>query len=308
MLQQTTVETVIPYYQKFIGRFPDIPTLAEAPTEEVLRYWSGLGYYSRARNLQKAAQDILQKYKGILPQDPEELLQLPGIGKYTAGAIASIAFDQRAPILDGNVMRVLSRIFLIKKDPKSPQGQKIFWPLAEKILPKKNCGDFNEALMELGATLCRPTQPLCPLCPLKKNCLAFEKGKVALYPFGKKKTHYEQKQLAAAVIEKNGQLLLVQRPKTGLLKSFWEFPMVEGDLHQLLQKWPIKIGRPLASIQHSVLNKRLRIESYLCQLMKGKTWPSKSRWIPIDEVLHLPTSSMNHKILAAFLKNSPRIF
>lgn len=303
MLQQTTVVTVIPYYERFLKRFPALKVLARAPEEEVLKLWSGLGYYSRARNLHRAAQQVMKDLKGKIPQTAEDLQTLPGIGRYTAGAVASIAFGERAPILDGNVIRVLSRLFAIFQDPKSSEGQKIFWKMAKKVLPQKNCGDFNQALMELGATLCSPENPLCPLCPLESFCEAKKQGKVLDYPKGKKKITYRGVLLTAAIILKDNKVLMVQRPQKGLLKGMWEFPMVEGGLEELLREWPLQVESPLPLVRHSVLNRRLKISPLVCKIKKPGPIEAPHRWLAASHVGELPASSMNRKIAATFLKS-----
>lgn len=300
MLQQTTVEAVIPYYEKFLKRFPTIADLAEAGEEEVLRFWSGLGYYSRARNLHKAVQSLYRgamKDAPTLPSSVEELRKLPGIGRYTAGAIASIAFDQKVPILDGNVMRVLSRLFRMKEDPKSTPGQKIFWKKSEEILPEKNCGDFNQALMELGATVCVPENPLCLICPLQSSCESKKRGDQDLFPQGKKKINYRDQILTAAVIQKGQKFLMIQRKSQGLLKGMWEFPMVEGDTRTLLKGWPVKPIKSLSLVRHSVLDRRLKITPWLCRLTGDLPKDLKYVWISPPEIENLPSSSMNRKIL-----------
>jgi A/G-specific adenine glycosylase len=296
MLQQTTVEAVIPYYKRFLKRFPTLETLAEGPEEDVLKLWSGLGYYSRARNLHKAA-GMIKK----LPDTVEELIRLPGIGRYTAGAIASIAFGRRAPIVDGNVIRVLSRLFAIREDPKSPQGQKIFWGKAEKILPSKHCGDFNQGLMELGATVCSPENPSCLLCPVSADCLARKKGRLEDFPNGRKKTECRDVLMTAAVVLKDGKVLLVQRPAKGLLRGMWEVPMNAGDR---LDRWPVEPIRPLRPVKHSVLNRRLTIRPFLCQMKKDGKILQGHRWINPKNINELPTSSMNRKILHSYLGSS----
>ena len=324
MLQQTTVEAVIPYYERFLKRFPTIDSLASAGIDDVLSLWSGLGYYSRARNLHRAAQILVGKIpprppfskggteqedpplkKGgwgdFLPRTVEELQRLPGIGRYTAGAIASIAFDKRAPILDGNVIRVLSRLFRISADPKSSKGQKLFWKKAEEILPAYHCGDFNQALMELGATVCLPGNPICPLCPASPSCLARKAGDPRTYPCGKKKMVYRDILMTAAVVERKGKVLMVRRSDHGLLRGMWELPMVEGNLQDLAKKWPIKILRALEPIRHSVLNKRLVIYPVVVSMNRQKIHGKEYCWIRPEEVEHFSTSSMNHKIVRKFL-------
>lgn len=292
MLQQTTVEAVIPYYERFLKRFPTIRDLAQAEEEEVLKLWSGLGYYSRARNLHKAA-----RMSDTVPDTIEGLMKLPGIGRYTAGAIASIAFDVRAPIVDGNVVRVLSRLFAISDDPQSSDGRKNFWKKAEEILPDKDCGDFNQALMELGATLCIPENPACPSCPVKIDCRARKSGSPGDFPKGRKKTVYRDVLMSAAVVQKGGRILFVQRAAKGLLKGMWELPMVEGDQGALKRRWSVEIVRSLPLVRHSVLNRRLKISPFLCTLKDPPTTSAAHRWMPVFDLDEIPTSSMNRKIV-----------
>ncbi len=297
MLQQTTVETVIPYYERFLARFPTIRSLAEAPEEEVLKMWSGLGYYSRARNLQKAAKQV-----EALPSTVEELMKLPGVGRYTAGAVASIAFNRPAPILDGNVVRVLSRLYRIGEDPKSAVGQKVFWKKAEEALTPPY-GNFNQALMELGATVCRPSKPLCAGCPIFENCSAFQGGVAAEYPKLPPRAATVPVAFSAAVIkrEKDGQILLVRRADRGLLKKLWEFPMVEGDVERLRRSFGLTEPlQPLKLIKHSILNRRLTVSVYTCAPKRFEV-AREHRWIAPSRLSDLPTSSMNQKILKAFL-------
>ncbi|HEX5036423.1 MAG TPA: A/G-specific adenine glycosylase, partial [bacterium] len=297
MLQQTTVEAVIPYYERFLKRFPTVKALAEGPEEDVLKLWSGLGYYSRARNLHKAAGMMT----GDFPDTVDALMVLSGIGRYTAGAIASIAFGRRAPIVDGNVIRVLSRLFLISEDPKSSAGQKVFWRKAEEILPHEHLGDFNQALMELGATVCSPENPACLICPLSEDCRARREGRPEDFPMPKKKTEYRDVRMSAAVVEEKGRILFLKRPATGLLKGLWELPMVEGDVSELVKRWRVSVLKPLPTVRHSVLNRRLTISPFLCALPKK---PRKTdaggperRWLTISDTAELATSSMNRKIL-----------
>lgn len=299
MLQQTTVATVIPYYERFLKRFPKVQTLAEADEEEVLKLWSGLGYYSRARNLHKSARILCwanTRFAPALPNTVEKLMSLPGIGRYTAGAIASIAFGRRAALLDGNVVRVLSRRFAIRQDPKSAAGQKIFWKRAEDSLPSENVGDFNQALMELGATVCLPENPSCVRCPIRDGCQARRSGRPEAFPKGKKKIQYLDVKMSAAVVQEDHRFLMIRRPAKGLLKGMWEFPMVQGGPQDLCRVWPVQIRDSLGSVRHSVLNRRLKITPYLC-LWEGSP-PPESRWVRPRDIGDLATSSMNRKILA----------
>ena len=308
MLQQTTVETVIPYYEKFLKRFPDISSLAETAEEEVLLYWSGLGYYTRARNLHRAAKMIAEHHQGQIPYSPDTLQKLPGIGRYTAGAIASIAYNQRAPILDGNVIRVLSRLFCLSHDPKSTKGKKLFWEKAEEILPQKRnfpFGDFNQALMELGATVCLPQNPLCPLCPVSRECWAHQRKRTAHFPKGKKEMSYQKVGITAAIIDKDGKILVIQRPENGLLRGLWEIPATEGNLETLLKKWPLKITGSLQEVSHSILNQRLSVTPVRGTLIQPASKTFKNipwRWIDPAQIFDIPTSSMNRKIVSKILR------
>ncbi len=230
MLQQTQIATVIPYYERWMARFPSVEALAEAPLDDVLKAWEGLGYYSRARNLHAAARRIAGEFGGRLPGSVGELMKLPGIGRYTAGAIASIAFDAPAPVLDGNVTRVLSRVFDIAEMVTLAPTRQRLWRLAEAAVPAERPGDFNQALMELGQSICLPQAPRCLICPLNALCLARRRGtqlERPVRPARKRTPHHD---VVAAVIWRDGlpapggQFLITQRPLAGLLGGLWEFP------------------------------------------------------------------------------------
>jgi A/G-specific adenine glycosylase len=230
MLQQTQITTVIPYYERWMARFPSFEVLAGAPLDDVLKVWEGLGYYSRARHLHAAARQIVGVYGGRLPDSVGELMKLPGIGRYTAGAIASIAFDASAPVLDGNVIRVLSRVFDIEEMVTLTPTRQRLWQLAEAVLPAGRPGDFNQALMELGQLICLPRAPRCLTCPLHVLCLARRRGtqlERPVRPPRKRTPHYDV--VAAAIWldgrpAPGGRFLIAQRPLTGLLGGLWEFP------------------------------------------------------------------------------------
>ena len=224
MLQQTRVETVIPYFEKWMKLFPDVISLAKAKEQDVLNAWEGLGYYTRARNLHKAAKIIASDFNGELPRDLQALRQLPGIGRYTVGMIASIAFKMDEPTLDGNLRRVFARLYDVTEFADSPTGEKILWGYAAQNLPKGKAGDYNQALMDLGATVCLPKNPRCLLCPLMTLCKARENGTQELRPVMKPKKQVPQYIHAAAVIVQRGRVLLSQRPVDGLLGGMWEFP------------------------------------------------------------------------------------
>lgn len=227
MLQQTRVRVVVPYWQSWMARFPTAAALAAAPLDDVLSAWSGLGYYGRARNLYLGAREVVARYGGRLPETAGELRSLPGIGRYTAGAIASMAFDRREPLVDGNVARVLSRLFAVEEDVKSAAGQKRLWQLAGELVPADAPGDFNQALMELGATLCTPSAPRCPDCPLVAGCRARLAGRERELPRMPERRRDADKPLLAAVaawIERGGRVLLARRAPSGLFGGLWELP------------------------------------------------------------------------------------
>jgi A/G-specific adenine glycosylase len=231
MLQQTQVERVRQYYQKFLKKFPTLRKLAQAPLDEVLKAWEGLGYYARARHLHRAAQIVLRDYGGKLPQSRKELLKLPGIGRYTAGAIVSIAFGQDEPVVDANVRRVLSRLFAIRQ----AQTHRELEELARKLLPPGQAGLFNQALMDLGATICVVRQPKCLICPLAKLCEAQRLGiqsELPVRPHARAKPHYD---VAVGIIWKGDKILITKRPDEGLLGGLWEFPGGKRQLNESLE-------------------------------------------------------------------------
>lgn len=230
MLQQTRVDTVIDYYYRFMEEFPTIHALATADEEKLLKVWEGLGYYSRARNLQAAAKQMVADFAGKMPDTVEEIASLKGIGPYTTGAIASISFGLPEPAIDGNVMRVVSRLFEIEADIAKASSRKIFDEAMRKIIPKAAPGDFNQALMDLGSSVCTPKKPECPVCPLKDFCLAYKDDKMTDFPVKTKKQPPKPVYYVAAAIENSqGEFWLVQRPENGLLAKMWTFPLLEID-------------------------------------------------------------------------------
>lgn len=228
MLQQTRVDTVIPYFNRFLEYFPTIEALANADEERVLKAWEGLGYYSRVRNLQSAVREVHEKYSGIVPDSPEGISSLKGVGPYTAGAVLSIAYGKPEPAVDGNVMRVLSRILMIWDDIAKPSSRKIFEDAVRKLISHENPSFFNQALMELGALICTPTSPSCLLCPVREHCQAFNEGVQKELPVKTKKKKQKAVQLAAGIFtDEQGRILIRKRPESGLLANLWEFPTVE---------------------------------------------------------------------------------
>ncbi len=227
MLQQTQVATVIPYWERFLARFPTVEALAGAPLEDVLAGWRGLGYYSRARNLHRAAQEVVARFGGRLPATAAALLTLPGFGRYTAGAVASIAFGEEAPLVDGNVARVLARLFEVEGPPGDRAREARLWALAGALVKGERPGDFNQALMEHGATVCRPEAPLCLLCPVRAACLAFRHGRVDELPPARVRAPPKRLTLALAVWAHGDTLLFARRADAGLFGGLWELPAAE---------------------------------------------------------------------------------
>lgn len=236
MLQQTQVSTVIPYYERFMQRFPDVFSLAKADIDEVLHLWTGLGYYARGRNLHKCAQSLVGNYQGIFPQDVEQLSQLPGIGRSTAAAIASISMNIPAAILDGNVKRVLTRYFAIEGWPGNSQTEKQLWQLAEQLTPSQRNAQYTQAMMDLGATLCTRSKPQCEICPIAEHCLGLKTGKPTQFPNSKPKTIKPVKQTTLVFILANQQLLLQQQPNQGIWGGLWCPPQTNESPQELLQK------------------------------------------------------------------------
>ncbi|MCC7358522.1 MAG: A/G-specific adenine glycosylase [Anaerolineales bacterium] len=301
MLQQTQVETVRPYYARWLAAFPTLAALAAAPPAAVLAVWEGLGYYSRARNLHRAAQQVAAEHGGALPRTVAGLRALPGIGRYTAGAIASMAFGVDAAVLDGNVKRVLARVFDLTVDVKSPAGEKQLWALAERLLPPGRAGDYNQALMDLGATLCLPRAPLCLLCPLRELCAAFANGTQHLRPVLPARRAQPERRQAAGVIRKGGRVLLAQRPADGLLGGLWAFPAVDvpaeasadeqaAALSELLRKeygLTVTLGEtPGPVLRHTFTHFRLVLHVYEGRWRAGRLAAGQAarRWVKVSEL------------------------
>jgi A/G-specific adenine glycosylase len=273
MLQQTRVETVVPYFQRFTERFADLERLADASEAEVLALWSGLGYYSRARALHRAARILVRERSGRFPEDIEGWMALPGVGRYTAGAIVSIAFGKPAPIVDGNVARVLTRLYGLHGDPRSGPLQRKLWKLAEEILPRRSVSDFNQALMELGALLCTPRAPRCLLCPLKGECVAHRDGLQERLPEIPSRPKPTPVVMAAAVVERRKKLLLYRRTRTGPLKDLWELPLGEcldgeGPREAISREaratygLSLEVGDEVARVKHSIMNRRITLHAF----------------------------------------------
>ena len=274
MLQQTRVEAVKPYFERFVRELPDIAALARVPEDRLLKLWEGLGYYSRARNLQKAARMVLKEYGGALPQDPKELVRLPGIGEYTAGAISSIAYGRPEPAVDGNVLRVIARLTVDERDIRHPAAKRLTAEKLKKIYPVGKSGEFTQALMELGATVCLPNgAPLCDKCPLAFLCEGFKTGRAASLPVISPKPARKIEQKTVFLILCKGKAALRKRPATGLLAGMWEFPCVPGILSQqqaqrTLKEWGFPETQPerLSNAKHVFTHVEWRMTGYLVRV------------------------------------------
>ncbi|HVT88565.1 MAG TPA: A/G-specific adenine glycosylase [Tepidisphaeraceae bacterium] len=302
MLQQTQVATVLPYFDAFICRFVTLEDLAAADEQQVLKLWQGLGYYSRARNLLAAAKQIVAEHNGQIPRDVESLLRLPGIGRYTAGAIASLAYNVIAPILDGNVARVLIRLDGIRSSVHDPETRKRLWVRAEEILPAKHCGDFNSALMELGATICTPKNPKCLVCPMQAGCEAFAQGIQEQIPLPRKSRAVPLVRRRTFCIRRpNRKWLIEQRPANGRWANLWQFVTAESEESPVTAKTVLAatgvkadVPKHLAVIEHSLTHRRYRFDVYLCDVRgpvgKYRAPGRPRRWVRLDELSAYPLS------------------
>ena len=274
MLQQTRVEAVKPYFERFVRELPDVRALAEVPEERLLKLWEGLGYYSRARNLQKAAKLVLSQYGGRLPQEVEELRTLPGVGEYTAGAVASIGFGRPEPAVDGNVLRVLARLTADGRDIRDPAAKRRAAEALRGIYPVGRCGDFTQALMELGATVCLPNgAPLCGECPLSALCEGYGTGRAASLPVSAPKPARKVEERTVFLILCGGKAALQKRPESGLLAGMWEFPaapgaFTAGEAEKLLEEWGLSPAElePLPPAKHVFTHVEWRMTGYLARV------------------------------------------
>jgi A/G-specific adenine glycosylase len=279
MLQQTRIETVIPYYARFLARYPTVADLAAASLDEVLKLWEGLGYYSRARNLHRAAQQVVTQHQGQFPCTVADLLALPGIGRYTAGAIASICCGERVPVLDGNVMRVFARLLDLAEAVTLPAVQKRLWEQAADWLPLERVGDYNQALMELGQTRCTPRKPQCGQCPLQTQCLAFQRGTQAERPVKQKKAAIPHYDVAAGIIyDEQGRILIAQRPTEGLLGGLWEFPGGKQETGETLPAClqrelreelaiEVSVGELFVQVPHAFTHFKITLHAFECRYL-----------------------------------------
>jgi A/G-specific adenine glycosylase len=311
MLQQTRRDTVVPYYHRFLERFPTVEVLAAADQQEVLKVWEGLGYYARARSLHAAARRIVEEFGGNLPDNRRDLLALPGIGPYTAGAILSLAFGRDEAVLDGNVKRVLCRLALLREDPARPAVQRDLWATARALIVPGRAGRVNEALMELGATVCVPRGPRCSICPLADLCRAHQEGAEDEVPFRRPRRQMPHHTVTAAVIVRGKQVLVAQRQENDLLGGLWEFPggtcQEEESLQRCLRREiaeelgvEIAVGPPLDVLQHAYTHFRITLHPFFCRLIRGRPRALECadwRWVTLKQAGDLPMSRVDRQIV-----------
>jgi A/G-specific adenine glycosylase len=320
MLQQTRAETVVPYYERFLARFPTVQALAEAPLEAVLKAWEGLGYYARARHLHAAARQVVAAHGGQLPDAFEDLLALPGVGRYIGGAVASIAFGRDVVAVDGNARRVLCRAFDIREDVARSATQRELETLAMRLLPPGRAGAFNEALMELGATVCTPRAPGCDRCPLCGVCLAYAQGDPEALPVRRPRRSVPHYDVAAAVTARaDGRVLVAQRNTDDMLGGLWEFPggQREGDetlpeclVREMREELDVEVdvGEQLLVVRHAYTHFRITLHAFRCRLVAGEPRCldcAAFRWVRPTELDALPMSVADRKIALALQEQPP---
>ncbi len=318
MLQQTQVATVVPYYERWMRRFPSVSALAQAADDDALRIWQGLGYYSRARGLVRGARAVVDRFGGRLPEDVDTLRSLPGIGPYTAGAIASIAFERRAAVVDGNVIRVLCRSFGLAGDPRRAPLEKTLWALAEQLVPQRRPGDFNQALMELGATVCTPKTPRCEACPLRRRCRALATGRVDQLPALAKRRATTAVRMVAGVLERRGRVLLVQLPPDApRWAGLWQFPCVELDPGESSEAAvrralltaagaTVTPGKRLLTLKHGVTRFRITLEAYACQASSAPRLSARAAWKRPQQLSELALPAAHARIARSLMAQNRR--
>jgi A/G-specific adenine glycosylase len=311
MLQQTQVNTVIPYYERFLEVFPDMHSLASASLEEVLKAWEGLGYYARARNLHRAATIVVSEHDARLPDSFEALRRLPGIGDYIAAAVLSIAFEKPFAVVDGNVKRVIARMHTLDMPVNQPASHKSIRSICTKLLDETCPGVYNQALMELGALVCTPKRPACPSCPVQAFCTAFQTNLVALYPQMQKRRRVPEVRIAIGVVVKNGKVLITQRKAEGLLGGLWEFPggkILDGEtpeaacVRELKEEvnLNVEINTFVARIRHAYTHFKIIADVFACRCLSGKVrlnGPVDFRWITLSDIDRYPFPKANHKFI-----------
>ncbi|MGB3295011.1 MAG: A/G-specific adenine glycosylase [Phormidesmis sp.] len=317
MLQQTQVKTVIPYYERWLKHFPTVERLAATPQQTVLKLWEGLGYYARARNLHKAAQQVVVEHGGQFPEELEEAIALKGIGRTTAGGILSAAFNQPTAILDGNVKRVLARLVALPVPPSKALTQ--LWQLSERVLDPQHPRDFNQAIMDLGATLCTRHNPACLLCPWQTHCAAYNQNAVSDFPMTEPRKPLPHKQIGVAVItDDQGNILIDRRKQEGLLGGLWEFPGGKIEPDETVEECvsreikeeldiEIEVGSRLITIEHAYTHFKVTLHAFNCKYLSGDPKPLESdevKWVTLDEIDQYPFPKANAQIIEAMRRQS----
>ena len=322
MLQQTRVDTVIPYYNRFMDAFPAIEKLAGADQQQVLKIWEGLGYYSRARNMHHAAKDVVNRLEGNFPTNYNELLKLKGIGPYTAAAISSIAFNEKQAVVDGNVIRVLSRYYGIEEDVRKTSVKKSIQQFADEIIPASEPGDFNQAVMELGATVCTPKNPECGSCPLSTQCAAYNSAQTNTIPYKSPKKKVPHHQIGVGMItDSSHRMLIALRPDDVMLGGLWEFPGGKQKKNESIEKTverelkeelgvDVNVNNKFMQLKHAYSHFKITLHAYWCTIESGTPEPRSSnglKWVSLSEIDEYPFPKANKVLIEKLLENGTQI-
>lgn len=305
MLQQTRVDTVIPFYERFIKKYPTMEELAYSEEEELLKMWEGLGYYSRARNLQAGVKEVVEKYGGVVPNNRHDLSKLKGIGPYTAGAILSIAYNKPEHAVDGNVMRVLSRVLHIQEDIALPKTKKVFEKAVTELIDPNDPSAFNQGIMDLGAQICTPTSPKCLLCPVRDYCISFFEGDQDKLPVKTKKTKSKiEKYNIYVALDDKGNVLLEKRPKEGLLANMWQFPMVKlkDDFEKDYNVQMTMKQQSFFKLKHIFSHLTWEMDCHIVNAKQHGELRENTKWLPLNKIHELPMPVPMLKILNAFIE------
>lgn len=310
MLQQTRVDQAMPYFHRFMERFPTVYDLAEADQQEVLKVWEGLGYYSRARNLHHASKTVVNSFDGKIPDNREDIKKLKGVGPYTASAVLSIAYSKPHAVVDGNVIRVLTRYLGIEDDVRSTKTKNTIQEAADELIDKDRPGDFNQAMMELGATVCTPANPECEQCPIRVDCVAWSTLKTDAIPYkspAKKRPHH---QIGVGIIKKKDEVLIALRPEDAMLGGLWEFPGGKQKEDEDIKRTVVRelkeelgvdvvVSKPFMKLDHAYSHFKITLHAYICELKKGEPEPKTSQqiqWVSVKELDRYPFPKANRKL------------
>jgi A/G-specific adenine glycosylase len=319
MLQQTQVAAVIPYYERFVAKYADVRALSGAPLEDVLKVWEGMGYYARARNLHRAAMIVCAETGGEIPCDYARLRSLPGVGDYIASAVMSIAFGRPCAVVDGNARRVLARLFLLDAPIATASSARVFKDRADALLDRSHPGEFNQAIMELGATVCAPRKPSCDRCPVSRYCGAFAGGLQTSYPARAPRREVPRHRIAVGVVRKNGRILITRRRESGLLGGLWEFPggkiepgeaPADACRREIAEEvnLTVKVTGLIACVEHAYSHFKVSVDVFDCEYRAGEiklSGPTDFRWILVDETDEYAFPAVNHKIFPYLKRAKP---